>query len=140
MVHVAPGNTRLRTHNASVGHDADPLHPRQIDNKAVITQRGSSASVATAAHCERQCVVAREMDASNDVGRVGALRDHERPAVDAAVPDAASAVEARIATPDQRSAQHLAEFCDSRGTRTSHCFPLINNIARSFVQRCGSRP
>jgi hypothetical protein len=79
--------------------------------------------VTAAEHGNRQCAVARETDAGNDVGNIHALRDQQWPPVDATVPDAASGVEACIAAPDQRSSQRLAEFCDARRRRKCLFFP-----------------
>jgi len=112
-----PGDAGLGPHDAAIGHDANAFHARQIDHQPVIAQCGSGASMAAAAYRHRQGVVVRKMDAYNDVGHVGALRDQHRPPVDAAVPDAAGVVKPRIGAPDQRSAKQPIEAGDSRGGR-----------------------
>jgi hypothetical protein len=91
-VERGPANARLHAGRARGGVYGDALHRGQVDHETAVADRRAGRVVIAAAHGHEQPVRSREIHGSAHVGRVDAPGDEARPAVDHAVPDAASVV------------------------------------------------
>ncbi len=110
-VHIVPGAAAAHPDRPGAGVDGDVVHPREVDDEAILAQTQASPVVAAAADRREHPLLAAESHSCLDVLHVRAVRDQARPLVDHAVVDLAGLVVARVVRLDQLASQALPERC-----------------------------
>ena len=77
-VDVTPQRAALRTHQARVRIDEDPVHQREVDQHPAVGARQPGDRMPAAAHSDLEAVRAREVHGVDDVRGAGALDDQPR--------------------------------------------------------------
>ena len=98
-VEIAPRGAAAAFDPARGRIDADLVHCAEMDHEAAVADRGPGIIVTPSPDRDLKTGFAGEPHRRSDLLRVGAARDHCRPAVDGAVPNRARAVVFGVAGP-----------------------------------------
>ena len=96
-VHVAEQAAGLGARHAPRRIDPDAAHQRHVEHQPAVADGQSGDVVAAALDRQRQAVLARGVDARDDVGDAETPDDQRRTPIDHRVPDRARLVELRLA-------------------------------------------
>ena len=112
MVDIARDAARRDADRPGLGIDTDAAHLRKIDHQPVVDAAEARPVVSATAYCDRQLVVASEVDGGDDISRVDASCDQQRVFVDRAIVEFAGGVVFGMLTPDKGATKSLAELGD----------------------------
>ena len=84
---IARGRATLSDRDARVRVDGDAAHRAQVEHQSAVVEGAAGPVVPSAAHRQRQIVLARRGHSPQDVVLSSAPRDHRGPPVHGAVPD-----------------------------------------------------
>ena len=96
MIDVSPGAAAFHLDGAGDRIDTDALHPRQVNDQAIVTGAQPGATMAPAPHGDQEPMLARELDRGNDVSHVATAGNKARTPINHGIIDFASHLIARI--------------------------------------------
>ena len=121
VVDVAPACPALDADRACLRIHPDAVHPREVDDQTVVDGAQPRSAVPTAAHRQRQLLLAGEVDRGDDIGHVDAAGDQRRAPVDHAVVDLARLLVAgSVAGANQIAAHSRAEVLHCLLVKLAH--------------------
>jgi hypothetical protein len=112
VVDVAPESTTLHPGRATRGIDPHGPHRREVDDEAVVADRGARHVVAAAPDGDLQVVVTREAHRRDHIGHARTAGDAGGTAVGGAIPEPAGGVVAGTGRQQQLSAERSAELVE----------------------------
>ena len=126
MIELTPGEASFGANRPGCRVKAHPLHARQVDDHAVITD-GIAGDVVTApAHGHQKLMGGGELDGGDDIGHACAADNESGPTVDHAVKHLTRGLIARIPRAQKLATQAGLQHVDTR---------LLQNRLRSPAAR-----
>jgi hypothetical protein len=110
VVNIAPGATATHTRSPCRWIDMNVLDVGEIDDEAIVADSQATCVVASAANRNPQLLLPAEMNGSDYVGYVSAIRDQTRFATDHGIIDLARFFITRVGGLDKITAELIPEL------------------------------